>query len=112
MLGFLVLIVVTLLGEATLAALALPVPGAIVGLLLFVSYLGLRGPGAEEAEAAARSVLRFLPLFLVPVGVAVVGLGARLDADLSLLVGTLLVALVAGVLAVSTVMRLALRILP
>ncbi|GGK37011.1 CidA/LrgA family protein [Salinarimonas ramus] len=109
MLGFIVIIAFTLAGEALVALAGLPVPGSIVGLLLLCGYLTFGRAGLAEIDATARLILRFLPLFLVPVGVAVVGLGADPGPELARLVATLVVALVVGVLAVSSVMRLVAR---
>lgn len=107
--GFIALIAFTLAGEAVVHALALPIPGSIVGLLLLLACLTARPSGLPAVEATARETLRFLPLFLVPVGVAVVSLASRADAGLGHLVLTLVIALVLGVVIVSTLMRLALR---
>lgn len=109
MLGFTAIIAFTLAGEAVVALVGLPVPGSIVGLLLLLAYLSRGRAGLAEIETTARLILRYLPLFLVPVGVAVVGLGADPGGDLVRLVATLLAALVVGVVIVSTVMRLVCR---
>lgn len=109
MLGFIAILAFNLAGEAVVALAELPIPGSIVGLLMLLAYLTPGRAGLAEIDGTARQILRFLPLFLVPVGVAVVSLGADPGADLARLVGTLVAALVVGVLIVSTVMRLVLR---
>ncbi len=107
--GFITLIAFTLAGEAAVQALGLHIPGSIIGLLLLLACLTARPGRLPAVEASARDLLRFLPLFLVPVGVAVVSLASRAEAGLPMLVLTLMVALVLAVVIVSTLMRLAMR---
>eukprot|EP01030_Chromulinospumella_sphaerica_P012034 gene12034-11828_t len=60
------LVLFQLLGTA-INHLFLPVlPGAIVGLLLLLAYLVWRGEVGEPLSLAAGSLLRYLPLLLVP----------------------------------------------
>lgn len=111
--GILAIIGFTIAGELVVASFSLPVPGAIVGLVLLLAALALAGRrrgepplAIAEIETSARTVLRFLPLFLVPLGVGVITLGGMDQADLARLVATLVLALVAAIVAVSTVLRL------
>ena len=108
--GFIVLIAFYIAGEAIAQTLHLPVPGSIIGLLLLLAGLAAKRGPVEEVAGAARQILRFLPLFLVPVGVAVVSLGAGSHDGLPLLVVTLIAALPAGVVVTALAMRLALRL--
>ena len=90
-----------LLGEGVTRALSLPVPGPVVGLaLLFVALLA-----SDRVRAlvppVADGILRHLSLLFVPAGVGVVGHLATLTeygGRLALvLVGSTLLALLAGV---------------
>jgi len=58
-----------LLGELVVVLLDMPVPGSVVGMLLLLVALVLRGGGPDELENGAMKVLSFLPLMLVPAGV-------------------------------------------
>ncbi|MFO2464566.1 CidA/LrgA family protein [Pseudomonas sp. 15FMM2] len=89
----------------------LPVmPGPIVGLLLLLVYLVWRGEVAEPMSLAAGSLLRYLPLLLVPPAVGVMVYAKDIAADFWAIVGALVLSLViamgfAGVLMQQLVKR-------
>ncbi len=65
------------LGEILSRALALPVPGPVLGLLLLLAWFGIRGgPGAAMQDLSA-ALLGTLGLLFVPAGVGIV---TQLDA--------------------------------
>ena len=108
------LVLFQLLGTA-LNHLFLPVlPGPIVGLLLLLMFLIVRGEVAEPISLAASSLLRYLPLLLVPPAVGVMVYAADIAADFWAIVGALVLSLViamafAGVLMHKLVKRQARR---
>ncbi|WP_171020105.1 CidA/LrgA family protein [Hydrogenophaga sp. 2FB] len=61
------------MGDALVALLGWPLPGSLVGLLLLLGALALRGGVPQSLEAVASPLLRHLMLFLIP-SVAAVGL--------------------------------------
>ncbi|MDX1589239.1 MAG: CidA/LrgA family protein [Oleiphilaceae bacterium] len=65
------------LGGMALAQIpAMPLPGAILGMLLFFVYLLVsRGGGADEQKVGTL-LLKHLPLFFIPAGVGVMTFGA------------------------------------
>lgn len=79
-------------------ALHLAVPGSIIGLAGLTAWFAFSGGVGPAIEEAAGPLVRGLALFLVPVGVAVIGLVGRLDGQLLVLVGVSVAALLMGVL--------------
>lgn len=72
MLGALtVLLVYQLIGEVLVQALALPVPGPVIGLLLLFLTLTARSSIAEPLRDTANGILQHLSLLFVPAGVGV-----------------------------------------
>lgn len=73
--GLIKLLAFQLVGEAVVHALAIPMPGAVVGMALLFFYLVVRqdDPGLEPFTAA---FLRHLSLLFIP---AAVGIVAHLD---------------------------------
>lgn len=71
LLGLAWLLLLQAAGELLGRALALPVPGPVIGMLLLLALLRLPGLRAPVA-AAARALLAHLSLLFVPVGVGVV----------------------------------------
>ena len=102
--GLAVLLVCQLLGEATVRAAGLPLPGPVLGLVLLLGVLLLARrrapPGAaaaalDDTEATADRVLAVLGLLFVPAGVGVVtelDLFARHGAALALVLAVSVVA--------------------
>lgn len=65
------------LGEVISRALALPVPGPVVGLVLLLGWFVIRGEPSAPMRDTAGSLLRTLGLLFVPAGVGVM---TQLDA--------------------------------
>lgn len=74
MLGGLVLILVCqLVCEFVVRAFGLPLPGPVLGLVLFLGWLLVRRPEPDAGEVrAADGLLTYLPLFFVPPGIGIV----------------------------------------
>lgn len=54
------------LGEALVRASGLPVPGALVGLVLLLAALIVRGQAPQGLQRASAPLLRHLMLFFIP----------------------------------------------
>lgn len=76
----------------------MPVPGAILGMVLFFGYLVITGGGGEEEQQVGKALLDHLPLFFIPAGVGVITLGAIIrEQALALILALTLATLVAFV---------------
>jgi holin-like protein len=79
---FTVLLAYQCLGELIAYAGNLPIPGAVVGMILLLASLSLR-PGLLSAiESDSLALLRFLPLLFVPAGVGIMVFAGRVAHDL------------------------------
>ncbi|WP_051559812.1 CidA/LrgA family protein [Marinobacterium jannaschii] len=101
--GFLALLLCQLAGELLVVWLELPVPGAVVGMLILLSLLAIRGEAPASVRQAGEGLLSILPLFLVPAGVGLMLHFQLIAANwwsilLALLGSTLITMLVVGVL--------------
>lgn len=67
--GFLILIACQLMGELIVYGLDIPVPGAVVGMVLLLVGLMVRGEVGPGLRTTAEGLLSILPLMLVPAGV-------------------------------------------
>lgn len=65
------LLVFQLAGEALAVALALPVPGPVIGLALLLGALTVRGGAPAALRDMANGLLGHLSLLFVPAGVGV-----------------------------------------
>ncbi|PXX73442.1 Putative effector of murein hydrolase LrgA, UPF0299 family [Pseudomonas sp. LAMO17WK12:I10] len=99
------LVLFQLLGTA-INHLFLPIlPGPIVGLLLLLIFLVARGELGEPLNLAASSLLRYLPLLLVPPAVGVMVYAADIAADFWAIVGALVLSLVISMAFVGVLMQ-------
>jgi holin-like protein len=70
--GLLVLLTCQFMGTVVTDAFGLPVPGAVIGLVVFLGLLKVRRPAPDSGEIrAAEGLLRHLSLLFVPAGVGV-----------------------------------------
>ena len=88
------LVLFQLIGTAINHLLLSVLPGPIIGLLLMLGYLVWRGEVGEPLSLAASSLLRYLPLLLVPPAVGVMVYARDIAADFWAIVGALVVSLV------------------
>ncbi len=93
--NFTLILFCQLLGELVVTALALPLPGPVVGMLLLFCLLVIRGFVPDELGKVSDALLSSLSLLFVPAGVGVMLhfelLGAELiPLSVALVVSTLL----------------------
>ena len=87
------LILFQLLGTV-LNVLLLPIlPGPIIGLLLLLAFLRMRGEVSESLSQGSTQLLRFLPLFLIPPAVGVIVYAEALAEDFWAIAVSLVVSL-------------------
>lgn len=99
------LVVFQLLGTV-LNVLFFPVlPGPIIGLVLLFVYLILRGGVSAPLNEAASSLLRYLPLLLVPPAVGVIAHLADIRADLWAIIGAIVISLLVSMVFVGWLMQ-------
>lgn len=84
-----------LAGELTQQLTGIPVPGPILGLLLLLSLLIVRGGPSSSVQSSARGLLQYLPMMFVPAGA---GVAAHLS-----LIGTEWIAITAALIGSSVI---------
>ena len=80
-------------------------PGPIIGLVLLLVFLKLRGEVGEPLQQAASSLLRYLPLLLVPPAVGVMVYAEQIAADFWALAGALGLSLLMSLLFAGWLMQ-------
>ena len=96
--GLTLLILMQLLGTA-INVLFLPmIPGQVLGMLLLFALLILRGEVSPPLQEAASSLLRYLPLLLIPTAVSSLLFIDTLSGQLFAVSAALLLSLVLSVL--------------
>ena len=75
------LLVFQLAGEVIARALALPIPGPVIGMALLFLALMLRGGPGEDLRQTSGQLLQHLSLLFVPAGTGIVLYGDRIAAE-------------------------------
>ena len=88
------LLVFQLVGEVIVRGLDLPLPGPVLGMLLFFGYLIVRGGPSHDLQGTSQTLLQHLSLLFVPAGTGIVVHLQRVASEwlpitLALLVSTL-----------------------
>ncbi|WP_278621140.1 CidA/LrgA family protein [Ectopseudomonas oleovorans] len=87
------LVLCQLLGTVLNVLLLPMLPGPIIGMLLLFVFLMLRGEVGEPLSVASSSLLKYLPLILVPPAVGVMAYASDIAADFWAVVGALVLSL-------------------
>jgi putative effector of murein hydrolase LrgA (UPF0299 family) len=107
--AFAILLVFQCLGEVISHALALPVPGPVIGMLLLFLALLFSPALMERVEATGNALLSHLSLLFVPAGAGIVATAGSVQghwlAVLASLVGGTLLTLTVTALVVRTLWR-------
>lgn len=93
--AFAILLIFQCLGEGISHALALPVPGPVIGMLLLFIALLVSPALMERVEASGNALLSHLSLLFVPAGVGIVAAASSVEGHwlavlASLVIGTTL----------------------
>ena len=88
-----------LIGEALVKLTGIPFPGALIGMLLLLAWLCLRGGPSDELSKVGSTMIDNLGLLFVPAGTAVVAYGSLLAQDGVAIAAALVISTVAAVLA-------------
>ncbi|MCQ4311256.1 CidA/LrgA family protein [Stutzerimonas sp. VN223-3] len=100
------LVLFQLLGTAINVMVLPMMPGPIIGLLLLFVALLARGQASESLQLAARSLLRYLPLLLVPPAVGVMAYTEAILEDFWAIVGVLVLSLVVSLVFTGWLMQM------
>ena len=103
--GLFWLVLCQLLGTALNVLLMPMLPGPIIGMLLLFGFLLLRGEVGEPLREASGSLLKYLPLLLVPPAVGVMAYAVDISADFWAIAGALLLSLMLSIVFAGWLMQ-------
>ncbi|TNC88100.1 MAG: murein hydrolase regulator LrgA [Thalassolituus sp.] len=105
MTGLLILLLFLVAGNLIQAQFTLPVPGSIIGMLLLLFFLVLRGRTPSSLTDISKTLSPLLPLFIIPVSVGIVTQKALLEENGIALLVILAVSLIPGALVCAFIMN-------
>jgi len=100
-----ILLLCQLAGEAVARGAGIPLPGPVIGLVLLLILLAIRGRVPTELRNLSQGLLSHLGLLFVPAGVGVVTQLGALGRDWLAIAVAILVSTAAGLLATGWVMQ-------
>jgi holin-like protein len=107
--GLIYLVVFQILGTG-LSVLIMPmIPGPIIGLVLLLVYLCMRGKVPESIGSTAASLVGYLPLLLVPPAVSIMAYFHVLERQLWQLLAVLVVSLIPAIIFTGWLMQMLIR---
>ena len=107
--GLTVLLGCQLVGEVIARAAGLPLPGPVIGLLLLLLILSVRGSVPVSLRGVSQGLLGQLGFLFVPAGVGIITQLDALGRDWLAIAVSLLVSTAAGMLVTGWVMQRLLR---
>ncbi|KAB8143120.1 CidA/LrgA family protein [Chloroflexia bacterium SDU3-3] len=103
------LLIFQLLGEVISRTLGLPIPGPVIGMLLLVAALFVRGSAPASLTRAAGGLIQNLSLLYVPVGVGIMVQFGLLQREWLAILLTLVVSTVVTIVITALSMRFLMR---
>ena len=97
--GLITLIALQLVGECISHYGDLPIPGAIIGMLLLLIYLMFRGSVSESLTSTSQKLFPYLPLLVIPASVGVIQYGALLEKEGIAILAALVISLILSFIA-------------
>ena len=91
-----ILVLCQFIGEVVARALGIPLPGPVLGLVLLLGILVVRGGPGEELRSTSSGLLRHLSLLFVPAGVGIVTQLDAIERDWKAIVVAILVSTTLG----------------
>jgi len=106
MTGLLILLLFLVAGNLLQSQLSSPVPGSIIGMLLLLVFLMLRGRAPDSLSQISKTLSPLLPLFIIPVSVGIVTQKELLADNGAALLVIMAVSIIPGALVCAAIMKL------
>lgn len=102
---FATLLVFQSLGEGLAYALALPIPGPVIGMVLLLFYLMMKDDAVAKLAPTSMELLRHLSLLFVPAGVGIMVHAQRVAAEWLPITLALVASTVVSIMVTAAVVR-------
>jgi len=103
------LLVLQLVGEVLARALALPIPGPVIGMALLFAALAWRDGPSTDLRNTAQNLLQHLSLLFVPAGTGIMLHFQRLSDEWLPLLASLLISTAVTIAVTALLLRLLIR---
>lgn len=103
--GIITLVALQLAGEMLSHYLDIPIPGAIIGMVLLLVYLMIRGYVSQPLSETSQKLFPYLPLLLIPASVGVIQYGKLLEEEGLAVLAALVLSLILSFIATPYLFR-------
>jgi len=102
--GYVFIFALFILGEFFTKQVGINIPGSIVAMLVLFTFFYFTKKVENSIEKSSKTLLKYLPLFLVPIGVGIKELFVTFDSKLlAMLAASILSLIIAVVITVFTI---------
>ena len=95
--GYIFIFALLILSDFFVKQTGVNIPGSIIGLIILFLFFCVKGKVPSSIERSSKTLLKYLPLFIIPIGVGIKELFSNFDSKLLLM---LLVSFLSLILAV------------
>ncbi len=95
--GYIFIFALLILSDFFVKKMELNIPGSIIGLIILFVIFCINGKVTKSIENSSKTLLKYLPLFIIPIGVGIKELFVNFDSNLVLM---LVVSVLSLILAV------------
>jgi len=95
--GYIFIFALLILSDFFVNKMELNIPGSIIGLIILFVIFCINGKVTKSIESSSKTLLKYLPLFIIPIGVGIKELFVNFDSKLVLM---LVVSVLSLILAV------------
>jgi holin-like protein len=95
--GYIFIFSLLIVSEFFVTQTGINIPGSILGLILLFIYFYIKKDIPHSIESSAKTLLKYLPLMLVPIGVGMKELFTTFDAKLIAMLAASIVSLILAV---------------
>jgi holin-like protein len=99
-----------MLGYLLVSSLSLPIPAAVLGLVLLFVFLLVHGHVSDSLIKVTSTILPLLPLFLIPASAGIIQHGGLLQADGVAIATALIVSLLMSILVIPFIFMFFIRL--
>lgn len=103
--GFIVLVALQMLGDAISDFMDIPIPGAVLGMLMLLTWLCISKAEPVLLNKTAQSLFPYLPLFLIPASAGVINYIGLVQKEWLTLLVSLVASTLLGILATPYILK-------
>ena len=96
--GYIIIFALLILSDFFVKQAGVNIPGSIIGLIILFVFFCVNGKVTKSIDNSSKTLLKYLPFFIIPIGVGIKELFVNFDSKLLLMLFVSVLSLVLAVL--------------